>query len=92
MEVHVRVASRGRRTVLPIASTHALDRRPSFNEGAIDAEVFRGKKAFASRSPANAPQELPRRPGLNQSVAVLGESRVIPDPIVHRQPDEPTRA
>lgn len=91
MEVHVRVATRGRRIVLAVASTHALDRRPGFNERPIDTEVLRGEQPLAPRPPADAPQQLPRHPILNQPVPVLGEGRVIPDPIIHRQTHEPAK-
>src|SRR5882762_1319843 len=53
MEVHVRVAPRGRRIILAIATAHALDRRPRLNEGAIDAEVFRGQQSFTPCPPAD---------------------------------------
>src|ERR1700740_38011 len=53
MEVHVRVATRGRRIILAIAPAHTLDRRPRLNEGAIDAKVLRGQQPLASGASAN---------------------------------------
>jgi hypothetical protein len=47
VEVHMRVTTRRRRIVLAIAPTHALDRRPGLNQGAIDAEVLRGQQSLA---------------------------------------------
>src|SRR5580658_3000028 len=65
MEVHVRIASRGRWIILAVAPAHALDRRPRLNEGAVDAEVLRGHKPLAPGTPADAPQQLSGHARLN---------------------------
>jgi hypothetical protein len=91
VEVHVRVSSRRWRIIPAIAPAHALHRRPRLDQRSIDAEVLRGQKTLAPGSPADAPQQLARHPGLDQSVAVLGEGRMVPNPIIHRQPHEPAK-
>src|SRR5580658_1556844 len=89
VKVHVRVPARGRGVILPVAPAHALDGRPRLDQRSIDAEVFRGEQSLAPGASSDAPQELPCYSRLDQPVAVLGEGRVIPDPIIHREADEP---
>src|SRR5690606_26142471 len=84
-------ASSGRRIIRTVSRPKTLQRRPSFNQRAIDAEMLVTRQPGRLGLSHDLLEERLRDIGLHESIAVLAERRVIPYPIVDRQPHEPPK-
>ena len=78
VEVHRRVARIvGRRAVLRALLLEALERRPRFDQRAVDGEVFGRHQAALLRDRDHTFEEEPRHVGLEHSLLVLREARRV---------------
>src|SRR5258708_18420137 len=67
----------------------ALHRSPRLDQRAIDREVLARQQPFDPGLSEDGGQELRRDLTVEQPVAVLRKARVIPDRVIHAQPDKP---
>ncbi len=74
---------------LPVFALKTLLAGPGLDQRAIDGEVLVGHQAGGPFD--HAPEAAPGDLLIEQPVAILGERRRVPDPIVHRQADEPAK-
>src|SRR5437588_12967139 len=75
--------------VAPVLPPEAFDRRPRLDRRAVDREVIARQQLLHLRLRQHGCQELRRDLALQQPVAVLGESRVIPDRIIYPKSNKP---
>ena len=76
------VAARRRRFVTAILGSDALQARPCLNKRAGDREVIVRQEPLHLRMTQHSFQQLARNIGVQQTVAVLREGRVVPNRIV----------
>src|SRR5947209_8261732 len=90
MEAALGVAARTLAVVVaPVLPPETFDRRPRLDQRAVDREVIARQQLLHLRLRQHGCQELRRDLALQQPVAVLGESRVIPDRIIYPKSNKP---